>query len=372
MIFNQVTNLYVLPEIKRRSDEGNLPDDFKVRQCLIKLPRNREPIVLFNEEVKWLVYVVVPEAVQAGDTPYLHQLTDFHSVILPQEDNERVAFIFLKHRIGNKYDIVFDATPNQEMSSEEQQAAEQKVQALIIDIITQKLADYTAEVFSGDATQKLLYQNGLWLIPRLMPYPLSEVVRVIETSHEKATEIIQSYCDEKGILKKMLNDWWSMEIFKSRQTILEDCRFAHESGRYSLSIHTLMPQLEGIITDWIFTQIPGDEVPWKQESKTKKFKDILVGKDPFSLSYPMVVESAISFIMDGPVLATFKKWFDKIDDVFPNRNVIQHGRYEDSLYTEINSLRLFLLLDTIFYLIKDKDDEFLDASQYVLVCEPVG
>jgi hypothetical protein len=97
-----------------------------------------------------------------------------------------------------------------------------------------------------------------------------------------------------------------------------------------------------------------------------------LGQGHFSLSYPIVIDSVISFITEGPVLATFKKWFDKVDEVFPNRNVVQHGRYEDSLYTEMNSLRLFLLLDTIFYLIKDKDSEFLDCSKYVLVGEPAS
>ena len=133
-----------------------------------------------------------------------------------------------------------------------------------------------------------------------------------------------------------------------------------------------MPQLEGIITDWIFTQLPNDEIPWKQESKTKRFKDVLINKDPFSLSYPIVVESVISFIVNGPVLSTFKKWLDKVDNVFPNRNVVQHGKHDDSLYTEINSLRLFLLLDTIFYLIKDRNCEILDGSEYILVSEPVS
>lgn len=371
-MFNQITNLYILPEIKKRRDSGSITDDFRVKQCLIKLPRNREPIVLFNHEVSWLVYVVVSEEVKEGDIPYLHQLTDFHSVVLPEEDGEQVAFIFLKHRIGDKYDVIVDATPNLEMSPEERQAAKKEIQDLIIAFITQNLADYAAEAYFCDKTQNLLYKNGLWLVPRLMPYPLAEVVRRIETSPKKATELIQKYCHEKGLLEEMLEDWWSFDIFKSRQTILEDCCFAHKNGRYSLSIHTLMPQLEGIITDWIFTQLPENEIPWKQESKTKKFKDVLMDKDPFSLSYPRVVDSVISFITDGPVLSSFKKWFDKVDDVFPNRNVVQHGRYEEALYTEINSLRLFLLLDTIFYLIKDKDIEFLDASKYVLVGEPAA
>ncbi|GAB4377013.1 MAG: hypothetical protein Kow00121_25330 [Elainellaceae cyanobacterium] len=206
-MFNQITNLYLMPEIKKRRDEGKLSNEFRVKQCLIKLPQNREPVVLFNDEVSWLLSVVVSEAVQAGDTPYLHQLTEFHSVDLPEENGERVAFIFLKHRIDDKYDIIFDATPNQEMELGERQAAEKQVQDLIITLITQKLADYAAEVFSCDKTQSILYKNGLWLIPRLMPYPLSEVVRLIETSPKEAVETIQKYCYEKDLLEKMLEDW---------------------------------------------------------------------------------------------------------------------------------------------------------------------
>ena len=198
---------------------------------MIKLPRHREPIVLFNDEISWLAYVAVSEAVQAGDTPYLHQLTDFHSVVLPEEDGERVAFIFLRHKIGDKYNIIFDFTPNQEMTLEEQQAAEKQTQDLIISSITQNLTDYAAEAFSCNKIQDVLYKNGLWLVPRLMPYPLSGVVRLLETSPKEAIEIIQKYCRGKDFLDKMLEDWQSIDIFKSRQTILEDCCFAHKNGK---------------------------------------------------------------------------------------------------------------------------------------------
>lgn len=371
-MFNQVTNLYVMPEIRKRRDEGKLSDEFRVKQCLVKLPSNQEPVVLFNDEIDWMVWVLTSEAVEADAPAYLHQLAGFHSVVLPEENGERVAFIFLKHRINGEYDIIFDATPNWELTLEDRQEAEKEVQDSMITLITQSFADYAAEAFSCDKIQSQLYKEGLWLIPRLMPYPLSEVVRLIETSPKEAVETIQKYCYEKDLLEKMLEDWRATDIFKSRQTILEECCFAHKNGKYSLSIHTLMPQLEGIITDWIFTQLPSNEVPWNQKSKTTKFKDILLTRDPFSLSYPIVIESVISFIVDGPVLSTFKKWFDTVDDVFPNRHILEHGRYEESLYTEINSLRLFLLLDTIYYLIKDKRSEFLDGSKYIFVGKPAS
>jgi hypothetical protein len=366
MLFNQIRDLYILPELQKRHDSKILSDDFRVRQCLIKLPQNKEPIVLLNDEVKWLLMVTSSEAVNAGDTPYLHQLTEFYSVQLPEEDGKRIAFIFFKHRVNNKYDIIFDATPNSLMSLEEREETEKQVHDLVLEFLKSGIADFAAQTFFRDDLQKILYENGLWLIPRLLPYPLSQAIHIIETSPETAIQVILDYCNQKNLLRQMLNDWWSVELFNSRQKLIEDCCFAHENNRYSLSIHTLMPQVEGIITDWIYTQISKSEVPFRTESKTLKFMDTILEKDLFSLSYPIVVESVMSFINKGPVLKTFKDWFETIDDVFPNRHALLHGKYENSLYTEINSLRLFLLLDSVFFLIKAKDDQFLNGSKYAL------
>ncbi len=110
-------------------------------------------------------------------------------------------------------------------------------------------------------------------------------------------------------------------------------------------------RVEGIITDWIYTRLPEDEIPWRQESKTKKFRDVVLERHSVTYIYRRVVESAIDFTVEGPVLKTFKKWFDRIDDVFPSRHVLQHRRYDDSLFTHENSIKLFLLIDTIYHII---------------------
>jgi len=54
-------------------------------------------------------------------------------------------------------------------------------------------------------------------------------------------------------------------------------------------------------------------------------------------------------MLTGPVLRTFDKWSVAIDNLFPNRHVVEHGKYDDSIFTEENSIKLFLLLDTIYY-----------------------
>lgn len=64
-----------------------------------------------------------------------------------------------------------------------------------------------------------------------------------------------------------------------------------------------------------------------------------------------VVESTIDFILTGPPFRTFDNWSVKWNDLFPNRHVVEHGRYDDSIFTEENSIKVFLLLDTIHYVI---------------------
>lgn len=77
----------------------------------------------------------------------------------------------------------------------------------------------------------------------------------------------------------------------------------------------------------------------------------MLSKPPTTVTYNKIVESTVDFIVGGPVLKTFRRWVDEIDQAFPNRHVIQHGRYDDSLFNEENSVKLLLILDSIYYII---------------------
>lgn len=127
---------------------------------------------------------------------------------------------------------------------------------------------------------------------------------------------------------------------------------AHELSLYHSSIHTLLPHAEGIITDWEYAlSLENNPIPWRTESKAKKFRDLALGTNPRTLTYQRIVESTLSFVIDGPVLRTFKQWLDELDPAFPNRHVVEHGRYDERLFTEENSIKVFLLLDTIYHII---------------------
>jgi hypothetical protein len=128
---------------------------------------------------------------------------------------------------------------------------------------------------------------------------------------------------------------------------------AHRARSFTLSINALVPQIEGVVTDWVHSQVPATDVPWRQESKTKKLAELLANGAEHTFAERRILESVTDFILDGPVLDTFKDWLAPIDDEFPNRNVVGHGKYDDAMYTEENSIKAFLVLDTLFRMMNE-------------------
>lgn len=94
---------------------------------------------------------------------------------------------------------------------------------------------------------------------------------------------------------------------------------------------------------------------YRQESKTIDFFDILRKKLNDALPRS-VLDSTAEFLLKGPVLESFKNWRDDVKNAFANRRVVEHGKYDESQYSEENSVKLFLLKETIFYLLKNADN----------------
>lgn len=165
-----------------------------------------------------------------------------------------------------------------------------------------------------------------------------------------ARQTLISFCTT-DFIRKLSSNWLGNSHFLLRKRPFEEAVFAHQEGKYVLSIHALLPQLEGIITDWLYARSQKDNIPWRQESKTKKFRDLISEKQMSYYSFQRIIDLTLDFIISGPVLSTFKQWTMSVDNTFPNRNIVEHGKYEDSVYTEENSIKLFLLLDTIYDII---------------------
>jgi len=350
-LFDQIYKIWIEPEINKLKENQKLENNFKLRHCLIKLPRGKSPILEFNDDVKWLATVEVASnaAIMKNDPIFLHEIKEIVGVQPPEVDGKRVAFIYL-FWTGIGYQIIFDFTPNlpdQVISKEvrEDWEIEKVIKNALQSFLTEKVIKIQEKV------QTLLHKAGLWAIPSLLPYPLSQIIIKINEGDEKgAFNLLLEYCNS-SFLDNIISKWWKIQEFANRKKLILASLEAHKEKTYILSIHALIPHIEGIITDWIYTKVPEDQIPWRQESKTKKFKDLLINNPPSTYTYNKIVESTIKFILGGPVLDTFTNWIGDIDKSFPNRNVVGHGKFDESLFTELNSIKLFLLLDTIYFII---------------------
>lgn len=343
---DQIFKIWIEPEIARRPRTGELQQP--IDRCLIKLPRDRPPIVEFNDEIHWIAKVVVPPhtSIERGQRVLLHQIQEITDVHPPMLEGKPVPFIYL-FREGLAYHIVFDFAPKETDVQEGW-----KFGRAIAESLQQVLVERTVRVH--DSLKALLRAHGLWAAPALLPYPLSRIAKQLEEGDiEGAHLTVRENCTPE-FLVGITSKWWSLEQFAVRRELIKDALRAHREKRYRLSIPALLPHLEGIITDWIFTQLPESDIPWRTESKTKKFRDLVLDKPPTVFTYERIVSSAIDFIVDGPVLQTFRKWLGQIERAFPNRHVVEHGRYDDSLFDEENSIKLFLLLDTVYYILSKR------------------
>ncbi len=348
-LLDQIKKIWIEPELSRRQHAKSLPENFMIFGCLIKLPKDRPPIIEFNDEIRWIASVKICRPIEKGMEVYIHDVREICAVSPPEVNGQRVAFVHL-FWTGHAYQIVFDFTPNvpAEMISEEERAAwhfEKTIAESLQAILTEKV------IRIHDSTQKLLQNNGLWAAPALLPYPLSRIIMELEKSDtEGAFNTLREYCTSEFI-EKLSYKWWAIEQFNERQKLILEAMHAHKEGKFQLSVYALLPQIEGIITDWVYTKLPEKEIPWRQESKTMKFRDLVLDKPLTTFTYKRIVDSTIDFIIGGPPLKIFERWLDEIDKAFPNRHVVLHGKYDESIFTKENSIKLFLMIDTVYHII---------------------
>ena len=352
-IFDQAHKLWIEPELTRRRSAGNLPEDFKIYRYLVKLPRDSSPTVEFNDEIGWRAKTkLAPGTIlnQPGQAVYVHDIQEIVAVEPPKINEQRVAFIYFLWN-GRGYELIFDLTPNLPgRSATKEEDEDWQLGEIIAKSLQAIITEKTIHIH--DEVQALLKDIGLWAAPALLPYPLSKIaMQLREGDVSGARSTLLEYCTPDHVAS-LSTKWWNIEQFNGRKNLIEEALSAHREQRYGLSIHALLPQVEGIITEWVYSNLSASEThPWRPESKAKRFRDLILDGPPTTFTYKRIVESTIDFIIGGPVLETFKRWTDEINKAFPNRHVVGHGKYEESLYTEENSIKLILLLDTLYHIV---------------------
>lgn len=341
-LFEIIDKEYIQPELELRRKNNNLSDEFQVRECLIKLHGDSPPIISFNNEFRWEVKPTLAPNVtmNEGKPIYLHEVIDIGEVLPPTVNDQRVSFIYLFWN-GKSYTIIVD--PYHPVFMDHPFSTQE--------VIANHLRNHFKEVAIKNAQYigSKLHDMGLWIAISLLPYPISKIVeRIGEGSIDGATELLIAHCDSDFLTKKIVDTWHPITAFKRRSQFFDDALYCHKENRFHGSISILVGQIEGVITDWLY------EIEYydtdKKRSINTKFKDFRQALDDIPnllWIYNESKDSMLRFLINKPLLQNFVKWNQNINSSFPGRHVVQHGKYNEDVFSQENSIKLFLLLDTI-------------------------
>lgn len=347
-------NEWIQPELERRFGDIGPPDSFKIRECLITFPNARTPVVQFNEEIGWTVeqpHVADGKKLAdfvVGEPVGIYQILRIEHVLPPTIDDERVAFMYL-YWSGFEYQLFIDFLPNQPGYDPNDERFAFKGET-----IAQHLQDILIERVVVWARQHInqIRQIGLWIATPLLPYPLSKIVERVDAGDPKAArQVLVDYCGFEFISHRLVGTWSPINVFRIRSRAFEEALQSHRNGYYEASISILINHVEGVIVDWLHELLPATDVKWRTSSRINQLQSVLQNIPQLHYAYREALEATMQFLQEDRNGATpyqaFHNWLDSIDPNFPSRHAGSHGKYVPEMYNEENSIKLFLLLDTL-------------------------
>lgn len=124
-MIEQVMDLWVTPEVKRRQEQGLIPKPLNLRQAqVIFFPDGRPPQIRLNDEVRVVPKVKLKKGVSknVGDDVYYHEVEHFDFLELPQTEDQNCGHITV-NSIGGDWHISFDARYNKQIAQSHLQKA---------------------------------------------------------------------------------------------------------------------------------------------------------------------------------------------------------------------------------------------------------
>lgn len=195
-----------------------------------------------------------------------------------------------------------------------------------------------------------LWQYGWWLVPGVDTELYYGIIDLATKGQGRS--INRFICDWYGAnncrrLSTMVRRWDSNKYFQRRRQAYKQALWAHRRGTYYLTIPALLPLLEGIAKDYL------QEEHGITEEGTRKAVITAVRQNPAFRPWREVELDALVRVLAS---TTYEK-----TDLLPektglilNRHGILHGLYP-RYGREANSLRCFLLLETLYHAITPQE-----------------
>lgn len=200
---------------------------------------------------------------------------------------------------------------------------------------------------------------SLVLAPSMPRKIWMDIVGIVPPTNEKVYPLVIKYYAKHrwAVLEATVLSWQKDPLFAPRMAILEDALSVHKQGKWTLSIPTLLPQIEGIALDiikgWGLSPQQKAIVIDKNINKEigKTLPSQVFSRLPIDSFTPreMVAVYTLLYYLESELY----KWINLLDEItqtdecdYLNRHAVLHGA-QTSYASRVNSLKCFLALDTL-------------------------
>ena len=198
-----------------------------------------------------------------------------------------------------------------------------------------------------DELSRIVSAHGWWILPRDINGPVKRQLILLGRKGDRSG-IDRFLCslfseNDAARLKERVEAWFTLPYFADRKEIILDSLEAHKAGKWTLAVPTLLPLADGLMRN----------VRNRYLRRSKNRNPVIPVKqfvDYYRRKQPKLFGKSFLIFMHKQIYARFD--FDNVASPSSvNRHAILHGESID-YPTEANSLKVFLLLDTMTRFIK--------------------
>lgn len=202
-----------------------------------------------------------------------------------------------------------------------------------------------------DEIKQAFESASLWLAPSMSRRLVSRVLELHqgEASPGVIASVVSRFYarGDWAPLTRAVDRWEKNPLFERRMPIFRDALEAHRNGRFTLTVPTLVAQVEGICGQYVKRRglLP------KLTGKTKKVVQAALRNAPCGLADVQryaALDGVLTYIERHFYIVTdFDAEYRKLlRGTSLRAHAIRHG-HQGRYHTRMNSLRLFLLLDVL-------------------------
>lgn len=201
--------------------------------------------------------------------------------------------------------------------------------------------------YQDDELKRVLSDARWWVLPRDINGPIKR--EILRLGQERNVALIDNYLcslfngENTRKLQSKIETWFDLPYISERKRIVLDAVDAHNSGKWTLSIPTLLPLVDGLTRKFRREHLR----PGKKSGGTMQVSRV---SDYYKRKQPKLFGRSLADFIRKHSYANFDFASGEPPSSI-NRHGILHGEISDYA-TEANSLRVVLLLDTIAQFIR--------------------